>query len=202
MRCGRHSGAFHLVIQTEQQRSERLAIVTPSEADHDTVCCPLVLDFDPGPLAMEILLRPLLGDHAVQPCTFEVLEPLRGHHRVTSYRRQQYLSLSPASNSWSRSRRAPRGRSRKSSVPSARRSNATQVTGVAGSEQAHSRLSWVNSELQRFEIETVLTHDDELAVEDDPVGIRKLRLGPGQHRLYMQRNPSPHRRSSLPCSLA
>jgi hypothetical protein len=52
----------------------------------------LVLELDPCPLAWQVSLRPVFGDHAVEPGSLELLKPLSGNLRITGHRRQPDLA--------------------------------------------------------------------------------------------------------------
>src|SRR5262245_5639299 len=77
-----------VVVETEQQRANKLVlpVLVPAESGDNTVRGTRVLDLDHRALAWLVGARQRLGDHAVEPRTFEARQPLRGHVAIARHR--------------------------------------------------------------------------------------------------------------------
>src|SRR5258707_10916328 len=75
-------GAF-AVIQTEQQRAERLAVGRLTPADDHAIGRALMLDLHPQALAGHVGACPGLRHHAIESSALEAFEPLSRRRAVT-----------------------------------------------------------------------------------------------------------------------
>src|SRR5262249_57164239 len=96
-----------IVVQAEEQRADRVvAALVPAEARDDAVGGARVLHLDHGALARLVGEAGRLGDDAVEPGAFEVLEPAPGLVPVARHRRDVDRRLAAAEQLLER--RAPR----------------------------------------------------------------------------------------------
>ena len=65
-----------VVVQTEQERTDTLAVLVGPEPGHDAVGGAMVLHLEHDPLVGLVGLLDRFGDDAVEPGTFEPREPV------------------------------------------------------------------------------------------------------------------------------
>ena len=121
-----------VVEQPEEQRSNMgpSAVLMPPEAGNGTVGGALVLDLDHRPLPR--LVRPVeaLGDDAIEACALEAVEPVRGERAIGGRRGQVDRGVEVALERLLEAGAAfALDVSRRSSSPSASRSQATNEAG-------------------------------------------------------------------------
>src|SRR5262245_40189518 len=75
-----------VVVQTEEQRPDAVAVLVGPEAGDDAVGGALVLDLEPGAFVLAVLARARLGDNPVETGALELLEPLGCDLRVLGHR--------------------------------------------------------------------------------------------------------------------
>ena len=126
-----------------------------------------MLDLHPQPLAGHVGSIPCLGDHAVEPRSLELLEPLFGRFRVTRVRSQKDRLLHALEQLLE-----PRSPFAEGLLAQVVRSLREQVEGDEPrrrylAEHANARLRWMDPLLKRAEVEAVGPHDDKLAIQDE-----------------------------------
>ena len=155
------------VIQAQQKRAQRRSVARLAPADHHAVGRALVLDLDPEPLARHIRAVPRLGDHAVEPGAFELLEPVLGCLGVARVRGEEdrllhaLEQLLEAFAALSQRLLAQVGRALSEQVES------DEPCRRRLAEHADTRFSWVDPLLQRAEIQPVGPDHHQLAVEHE-----------------------------------
>ena len=138
-----------VVEQPEQQRPDVRAgpVLVPPEPGHDAVGGALVLDLEHRPLARQVGAVEPLGDDAV-----EARRPRSGRTSRRPAPRSRVAGVrwtggvAPPRTASSRARRSPWGTSRRSSSPSASRSQATNDAGdSAASIRTRDSAGWIRS---------------------------------------------------------
>ena len=169
-----------VVVQPEQQRADVRArpVLVPAEAGDDAVRRALVLDLEHRALARLVRRVEALGDDAVEPGALEPIEPVGGGRPVAGRRRQVDRRLRLAEHGLEPRRGArPAGPSRRSSSPSASRSQATKLAGDCAASIFDPRRGRVDAQQERLEVERAVARDDDLAVEHAALGQSGLAAG-------------------------
>src|SRR5258708_12681314 len=84
-----------LVVQAQQQRTERGAVARFAPADDNAIGGALVLDLHPVSFARNVDPVPRFRDHAVEACALETVEPLLRRFRIPRAWPQEYPFLDP-----------------------------------------------------------------------------------------------------------
>ena len=170
-----------VVPQSQKQRSNQGArpVLVPSETGHHAVGGAQVLDLGHLALAGQIWLVGALGDHPVEPCSLEVIEPVlrgggifRGGSEMDRWRRlgQDLQEVAPAL----------RERRRAQVLGSIGQAVESHVGGRRLARQhRHAARRRVNAKQQRVEVEPALARDHHLTVQHEA----RVRLRQGSQRL-------------------
>ena len=163
-----------VVEQAEEQRPDVGAgtVLVPAEAGDDAVGGPLVLDLEHRPLARLVGSIESLRDDAVETGALEPLEPVRGGGAIAGGRRQVDRRLGGAEDHLES--RPPLALRDRAQVLVAERQ---QVPGDEArrrllGQHLDPRRGRVDAQQERLELERAVARDDDLAVEDAPLGER------------------------------
>ena len=161
-----------VVVETEQQRANHRAgaVLVPAKTGHHAIGRALVLHLDHRALAGAIGLVEPLGHHAVEPGSLEATEPVLGQRVIARGRRQVHgrggachhvLEALAALGE----RRLPQVFiAQREQVP--RHERRRRLRG----QQPDPRSGGMDAQQQRLEVEAAGADDDDLAVEDTPLG--------------------------------
>ena len=163
-----------VVEQAQQQRPDvrARAVLVPAEPGDDAVGGALVLDLEHRPLAG------LVGPSSRLATTPSRPAPSNRSNQSAAVARSRVAGVrwtggcAPPRTASRRARRSPCGTSRRSSSPSASRSQATNDAGRLLGQHLDPRRRRVDAQQQRLEVEAAVARDDDLAVEHAALGQR------------------------------